>query len=343
MLKYLVVFIFSLVLSFGLSLIIRRLAQAWNIVDRPGEDRKIHTQATPLLGGWAPYLTSVAVIALLWLSGSVRDPKVDTGLLIGLALAGLVLTIGGYLDDRYRLPWYGSLGFPMSAAAIALVSGLQVQFITNPLGGIIRLDTLALVATTIAFLWLVAMMMTVKLLDGVDGLVGTIGTISALVIFAVSLRWDEPQSLTSYASLVLAGSLIGFLILNWHPAKLFLGESATFIGFALGVLAILTGGKIATAMLVMGLPMLDVIWVIIRRWHGHRSIVLADSGHLHHRLLALGLRQEQVVLSMAAISTLFGATAVIASSYGKVMALFFLIILMLWFGWFIAKKRNYEK
>ncbi len=319
---------------------LRFLARRWNILDLPGTGRKIHLQPIPLLGGWAPYLTMTLVIGLLWLSGSVRDPKVDTDLLLGLLISGALLVIGGYLDDRYALRWYQSIIFPLTASFIALFSGLQVQFITNPLGGIVNFESLQIIGQVIVFLWLLAMMMTVKLLDGVDGLVGSIGTIAALVIFAVSLRWDEPQSLTSYASLILAGSLIGFLIHNWHPAKIFLGESGTFIGFALAVLAILTGGKIATALLVMGLPMLDVVWVIVRRWRGHRSIVLADSGHLHHRLLAMGLGHPQVVLAMSSISLLFGAAAILAPSYGKLVALAGLTFIMVTFGLYITKHQH---
>jgi UDP-N-acetylmuramyl pentapeptide phosphotransferase/UDP-N-acetylglucosamine-1-phosphate transferase len=233
-----------------------------------------------------------------------------------------------------------------------------VAFVTNPFGGLLYLNqwpagTLKLfghsrvwlpLADSLAFLWLLATMYTTKLLDGLDGLASSVSGIAALVIFGVSLFWDAPQSITSYIAIILAGSLAGFLLWNWHPAKIFLGESgSTFIGFSLGVLSILTGGKIATALLVMGLPMLDVAWSIIRRVRSGHNPMSGDDGHIHFRFLQLGWSQRQVVLFMSFLALLFGSVSFFTTSIGKIIALGVLLIAMIGLLLFITPKKKYEK
>jgi len=181
----------------------------------------------------------------------------------------------------------------------------------------------------ITFLWLLATTYTTKLLDGIDGLTSSIGLVASLVIFVVSLSWDVVGSTTSILSLALAGSILGFLFFNWYPAKIFLGEGgSTFIGFSLGVLAIISGSKIATAILVMGLPLLDIIWVIARRVKAKRPIWRGDKNHLHFRLLDAGLSQRQVVIFFSIISLLFGLLSIIFTTKAKIGALIVVIVLM---------------
>jgi len=342
-LEYSLVFLVAGITSVLLTWLVRMLALRWKILDHPTDQRKIHHQPIPLLGGWALYLTMLVLTAGLWLGGRLGATDSSPTLLLGFFVAGAVLMAGGFLDDRKRLPWFQSLLFPLLAAAIVIIFGLQVAFVTNPFGGLIYLNHWQLgrweffghsrlwlpLADSLAFLWLLATMYTTKLLDGLDGLASSVSGIAALVIFGVSLFWDIPQSITSYIALILAGSLFGFLLWNWYPAKIFLGESgSTFIGFTLGVLSILTGGKIATALLVMGLPMLDVLWSIIRRLHSGHNPLMGDSGHIHFRFLQLGWSQRQVVLFMSLLALLFGSVSFFTSSMGKIIALGGLIIAM---------------
>jgi len=181
------------------------------------------------------------------------------------------------------------------------------------------------------------MMYTTKFLDGLDGLVSGVAVIGSIILFLVSLFWDVPLSGTSILCLILGGSSLGFLIWNFHPAKIFLGEGgSTFLGFMLGVLAIISGAKIATALLVMGLPILDVIWVIVRRiFREKKSPFLADKKHLHFRLLDAGLNQRQVVLLLYLLTLLFGATAIFQQTFGKLIALGILVIVMLGLAWWV--------
>lgn len=175
------------------------------------------------------------------------------------------------------------------------------------------------------------MMYTTKFLDGLDGLVSGIGAIGAIILFIVSLFWDVPQSGTSILALILAGSCLGFLRYNWHPAKIFLGESGSvFIGFMLAVLAIISGAKIATALLIMGIPMLDVAWVILRRiFKEHKSPFAGDAKHLHFRLLQVGFSHRRAVLFLYLLVIIFGTSSLFLQSQYKIVALGILLVMMI--------------
>ncbi|MBT4850355.1 undecaprenyl/decaprenyl-phosphate alpha-N-acetylglucosaminyl 1-phosphate transferase, partial [Candidatus Parcubacteria bacterium] len=161
----------------------------------------------------------------------------------------------------------------------------------------------------------------------------------------VSLSWDVVGSTTSLLALVLGGAIFGFLIWNWHPAKIFLGEGgSTFIGFALGVLAIISGSKIATALLVMGLPVLDIIWVIIARLRQKKAFWRGDNQHLHFRLLKAGFSQKQIVFFLSAISLSFGVISIFFTTKIKIIALIFLLVFMFLVSYWLnyKLKKTYE-
>jgi predicted adenine nucleotide alpha hydrolase (AANH) superfamily ATPase len=175
------------------------------------------------------------------------------------------------------------------------------------------------------------MMYTTKLLDGVDGLVTGISAIGALIIFLFTSTTRYYQPDLAFASLVLAGACLGFLIFNFNPAKIFLGEGGSlFLGYALGVLAIISGGKIAIALLVMGIPILDVAWTILRRLaKGKNPFRAADRQHLHHRLLDSGLSPKLTVLVFYAFAAVFGLSGLFLQSRGKLWALSAMLAFML--------------
>lgn len=309
----------SFALAALLTPLVRKVTILSQIVDRPGP-RKIHSVSTPLLGGLAVYGSFALTVIGLWFLGYINDGRISLRSIYVLLLSGAVLMIGGYLDDRYQLKPVQQFIFPLLAVVLVIFSGIRVQFVTNPLGGILHIP--ALFGLVVAFLWLLGMSYTTKFLDGLDGLTSGITAIGAIVIFFVSLLWDVPGSATSYLALSLAGSCLGFLIFNWHPAKIFLGEGGSvFCGFVLGVLSIISGSKIATALLVMGIPILDVAWVIIRRvWQGS-SPTVADRKHLHFRLFDAGLSHRQVVILLYLLTASFGSVSLLLSSGGKIVAL----------------------
>ena len=169
--------------------------------------------------------------------------------------------------------------------------------------------------------------------------------IAAIIIFALSLTNDVAQPETALLSIIFAGALAGFLIFSFHPARIFLGEGgSTFIGFILGVLAIISGAKIATALLIMGVPLLDVAWVIIRRvFKEKRSPFWADKKHLHFRLLDMGLSHRQAVTFLYVVTGMFGITSLFLSTKGKLIALVVLSIVMVLLALFLVwiyKRKN---
>jgi UDP-GlcNAc:undecaprenyl-phosphate GlcNAc-1-phosphate transferase len=332
-------YFFYFLVACGLSIIftplIKRLATKKQILDFPSSSRKIHSQPIPLLGGVGIYLAFlVAVLLYLWL-GKPDFHVVPLKFFLAILSGGLILIIGGALDDKYDLPPKISWLFPALASLIIVCLGIGVGItkLTNPFGNQIDIG-FKLFALPFSFylmwLWMMGMVYTTKFLDGLDGLAAGIAFIGGATLFALSLTAKINQPITATLAAIFCGSLLGYLFFAFFPAKIFLGEGgSTFVGFTLGVLAIILGAKIATALLVMGIPILDVAWVIVRRLWYKNSPFKADRQHLHFRLLDIGFSQRQAVLILYGISAVFGFTAVFLQSRGKLVALILLFCLML--------------
>lgn len=313
----------------------RRIAAGVGAVDKPGEERKIHKKITPLFGGLAVGSAFIAGSALLW-------PELTTGYLlpkhlIGVCAGVLVLMIGGALDDKYNLSPAQQIATPVIAALIMIAAGVGIDYITNPFGGVLQLDTVqfqlfsisgtpyyfTLWADIFSLLWLLGMMYTTKFLDGLDGLVSGVSVIGMVILFLLSISEPVLQPETGWLALIAAAAFAGFLVWNWNPARIFLGESGSLIaGFLLGTIAIISGAKIATALLIMGIPILDVAWVIVRRFVvERRSPFQADRKHLHLRLLDAGLSHKQTVMLLYIFTAGFGMTGLYLHSFAKLLAL----------------------
>ncbi len=328
----------SAIFSFGLKKAIVKLG----IVDVPNKERKMHTGSIPLFGGFAIFLAFFTV--LFFLRNELTAGNLDIFHWLGFFLGGAILMVGGFLDDKYDLKPKQQIIFPILAAIAVIAGGVGIEKMGNPFGGYLYPQAfkfyffsiseiqffLTPISDIIIFVWLMGMMYTTKLLDGLDGLVTGVSGIGALVIFLFTMTIKYYQPDIGIAALVLTGVAAGFLIFNWHPAKIFLGEGGSlFFGYALGVLAIISGGKIAIALLVMGIPIMDALWTIIRRLiEGRNPFKSGDRGHLHHRLIGLGLSQRQAVLVFYAFSLVFGLSALLFQSKGKVLSLGVLIIIM---------------
>ncbi len=334
---YFIPFIITFLLVVILTGIVRRFALRWRVVDEPTEKRKIHKKPTPLLGGLAIFLSFFLVLGYYaFFTDKVLGGQILGKHLIGIFLGGLILMIGGFLDDKYNLKPKWQIIWPILAVIVVILSGIGITYITNPLGGVLRLDEwqkiifwwhgipykITLFADIFTFVWLLGMMYTTKFLDGLDGLTSGVTTIGAVIIFFVSLMAEVSQPETAMLSIILAGACAGFLVWNFNPAKIFLGEGGSlFTGFMLGVLSIIAGGKIATTLLVMGLPILDAFLVLLQRLIARKSLVLADQRHLHFRLLDAGLSQRQAVFSLYLVTLVFGTSTLILKSEGKLFAL----------------------
>lgn len=329
-LLYFASFALAFVIAFVATFLVSRMARRRKILDVPDFDRKFHRQPTPTLGGIAIFASFFLVTLFLGVFGGyLLNGNIPLKVLIGIWAGGAILMIGGYLDDRYRLPPWYSVVFPIIASLAIVTAGVKAVSIHNPLSGEIILLT-PIISGLAVFAWTMTMTYTTKLLDGMDGLVSGISAIAALILFGISLTPQVRQEQTALLAIIFAGSLFGFLILNFYPAKIFLGEGgSTFAGFMLAVLAVVSGGKIATALLVMGIPLLDMVWVVVQRLVKGQSPFSGDRKHLHYKLTEIGFSQPQAVLFLYALSGIFGLSAFFLQSRGKLVALIFMFIVML--------------
>ncbi|MFA5062091.1 MAG: MraY family glycosyltransferase [Patescibacteria group bacterium] len=323
---YLIYFLAALASSILFTIVVRRLALRFQIVDVPDQQRKKHFGPTPLLGGVAIFISFSLVVGFLLLN-PIYGIEIFKNKLIWIAAAGLILIIMGAVDDAKQLSPQFRLLITALAALVAVIGGVGLEKITNPFGGIINFGLI--VGGIFAFLWLMGMMYTTKILDGLDGLSTGIVFIGALMIFFLTNTKTFFQPNVGLLAIIFAGSCLGFLIFNFNPAKIFLGEGGSlFIGFILGILAIISGGKVATALLVMAIPILDLIRVAVARIRRKQSIFKGDREHLHFRLMDAGWSHKQSVLLMYALAFIFGITTLLFQSQQKLFALVFLVLLM---------------
>ncbi len=334
MITYLFYFLVGAVFAAIITPPVKKLAMRWGAVDIPRPPRNLHPRPVAKLGGLAVCLAFFGAIGLYLLWGKVNYNIVPFNFFVGIILGGMLLVLGGVLDDKYDLPAKLQWLFPALAALVIVLSGIGVgiKFISNPFGAPLSLNfsVLGIGASSIfVWLWMMGMMFTTKFLDGIDGLTAGISFIASLTLFFLSLGAKVNQPITATLAIIFCGVLAGYLIYGFHPAKIFLGEAgSTFTGFVLGVLSIILGAKIATALLVMGIPILDVAWVIAQRLWLKASPFKGDRLHLHFRMLDLGLSQKQTVVVLYFISALFGFTAIFLQSFGKLIALGLLFLVM---------------
>ncbi|MHB1128333.1 MAG: glycosyltransferase family 4 protein [Bacillota bacterium] len=319
------------VLAWILTPLARRFGVRIGAVDMPNE-RKVHNKHIPRTGGLAIYLGFLA--AVLITQSLSRE-------LLGLLVGGTIIIVLGLMDDWKGLhPWVKLLG-QISAAVVLISFGVKVTTVTNPLSGILHLGgnsiNLSVLSIPATILWITGVTNALNLIDGLDGLAAGTSAIAAVTIAVVSFTGG--QSMPAYVALFLAASAIGFLRHNYHPARIFMGDSGSmFLGFNLAALAIMGLSKGATAMslfvpaVILGIPLLDTLFAILRRFFNRRPIFQADRRHLHHRLLALGMSHRQAVLVFYGISLCLGVTAVlltVLTTAQGVVILFFLTTVIL--------------
>ncbi len=323
-----------------LTPLVARLATRFGIIDAPNAERKIHRTPTPLLGGMAVFLAfAVPTVLVTLFSNALTGGEIGASQIFGFLLGGLILMIGGYIDDRYNLPPKWSFLFPLAASLVATFLGIGVEKVTNPLGGFVFLPSI--ISTAFTFVWLLTMTYTTKLLDGVDGLAGSISLIGALMIAALALTEKYYQPDVVLLSLFFVAAIGGFLLWNFYPARIFLGEGgSTFLGFTLGTLAVIAGSKVATLLLVLGIPAIDVVTVMIRRLIERRPVFSGDRYHLHHLLLDNGLSERQVVFVYSSLCFLFGLSTLVFSSAEKIIALVVLTIGILGGIFFLERRKK---
>ncbi len=338
--QYLFAFSISWLLAAVSTPIVKRFAVRQRLIDEPASapDRKVHHTAIPLGGGVAIFFAFFLTLVLLAFFGAL-----PTGIIVGkhffaIALSCFVLMAAGWIDDRRGLSPSMQFFFTIIATLLVVASGVGIRELTNPFGGKLSLiwNTLALPggfmlkfpSDFLTIGWLMLAMYTTKLLDGLDGLVTGIGVIGAATLFGVSLLPQLRQPQVAVVSAAAAGAMLGFLPYNSHPAKIFLGNGGSLlIGFLLGVIAIASGGKFITLLLLLAVPVFDLLWIVIRRvFVEHRSPFSADRKHFHFRLLDAGLSHWQAVIVLWVASGIAGLAALGLQMRFKVYALAALVI-----------------
>jgi len=273
-------------------------------------------------------LVVILVFALMIL---LKRDLVITKQISGIVFGGLLILLFGLWDDLKNLNWKYQLLFQIIIAVTAISFGVRSDFITNPFGGTIELKN-----TLIYFLFFIFYFLffinSLNWLDGIDGLAGSVTLAALAVIFVLSLMPHVNQPAAAILCAAGGGTILAFLIFNWHPAKIIAGTAgAWFFGFLLASLSIFAGAKIATVLLATLIPVLDLLRVIWERYRAGQSVFAGNDGrHLQHKLLKLGLGERQIVFFVTAASVLIGAVALNVSAIGKMI--FIVLFSISYFG-----------
>ncbi len=307
---YAIGFAASCLLALLLTPIVKRFAFWVGAVDAPNH-RKVHTRIMPRLGGLAIFLAFVGAYFII--SPALDSYNSDAA--FGLLLGGFVIVITGALDDKYQLsPKWKLLGQSI-AAGIVVAFGLKIDLVNIPFGETnIPIGWLSI---PITILWIVGVSNAINLIDGLDGLSAGVSGIATATILVLALMM--PNVTVVLLSVILLGSIVGFMFYNFHPAKIFMGDSGSlFLGFALSTLSILGFKQAAVVSLlipimILGVPLSDTFFAIMRRYVNKLPISAPDKSHLHHCLLQLGFSHRATVLIIYGIALIFGALAVVCS------------------------------
>ena len=334
-------FLVTFFLSALITLLVRKTALKLNVVDCPDEERHLHEKPTPLLGGVAIFLSFWAVVLFLIFNPIYGLEKIKDQLLVAL-ISGSIIMLIGIADDLRPLSAKIRLFGVMAAILICSIYVPWLAKITNPFGGYV--DLVAMAGGVVVFLWLMGMTYTVKILDGLDGLATGVVAIGAFIILLLTSTTKFYQPNVALVAGIFLAACLGFLIFNFYPAKIFLGESGSmFLGFMLGVLAIIGGGKLATALLVMAIPILDIIRVVYKRIRRGQPVFKGDREHLHFRLVDSGFSHRQAVLLLYGLAFLFGMATLFLQSMQKLYALLVLVFLMVIISHYVGRKKMIKR
>ncbi|MGF7430144.1 MraY family glycosyltransferase [Thermoanaerobacterium thermosaccharolyticum] len=325
------IYILSFVVAFVVALMAtpaaKKLAYKIGAIDIPKDKRRVHKKPVPLIGGLAIYLGTILSI-LLFL------PKSETNL--GIIAGSTIIVVLGIFDDKFELKAKVKLLGQLLASFVVVLSGVRIDWLTNPFGdGMINIGVFAI---PLSIFWIVGITNAMNLIDGLDGLAAGIASISSGSLFVVSLL--NGRYATALITAAVTGAALGFLPYNFNPAKIFMGDTgAMFLGFILSAVSIEGAVKsaaaiaIAVPILALGVPVFDTTFAIIRRIANKKPIMEADKGHLHHRLLALGLTQKQAVFVMYGVSLFLGLSAILISFTNGAKGYIILIIAILAVLW----------
>ncbi|SOC34915.1 glycosyltransferase family 4 protein [Ureibacillus acetophenoni] len=306
--------IVAFISSILLTPLVKRLAFKIGAVDAPNY-RKVHSRIMPRLGGLAIYLSFLIGLVIL---------RPESEYTLAIVLAATVIIITGILDDMYEISAKAKmLGQLVAAFIIVFFGGIQIEMINLPFGGMMDFGYLSIPLT---ILWIVGITNAINLIDGLDGLAAGVSTIALITIAIMAIIVPNPLVLALAA--LLACSTLGFLFFNFHPAKIFMGDTgALFLGFMIAVFSLLGFKNITVVsfiipVIMLGVPISDTFFAIVRRVRNGQKWSDPDKSHLHHRLLDIGFSHRQTVLIIYGIAAMFGLFAIIfsmASIWGAIL------------------------
>lgn len=342
---YLIVFVVAFGITAGTIPLMERLGRRWGIVSRAGGRRlnDADYRQVSKLGGVAMFLGFVIAVLI---AQTLNIPRYDpqevtrlTGLLIGATFIMLV----GIIDDVVELrPLQLGLA-QVIAATVAVIFQIFIEYFNNPFTGQQTDPWPFAVTVIVTMFWLGLMMNTVNFMDGLDGLAGGVAFIAGAMLFVNSAFVLSPaQTSVSLLPLALMGASLGFVMYNFYPSQIMMGGGAYFLGYVLGALAIIGGAKMATILLVMGLPVMDLVWQAAARIMHGRNPMQGDRGHIHFRLQDIGFSQRVIVLTYYAFCAFFGVlTLVLTSQLFKFIAFGVMVLLIIAaFLWLLRVERQ---
>ncbi len=305
-----VIFFVALIIAFASTPLAIKVAPKIGAVDIPKDDRRMHTKTMPRFGGVAIYLGSM-IAAALFLPGTTDDR------MTGIAIGATLILIMGIVDDIRGLSAKVKLIGQIACACILFASSVRISFISDPFGeGLIEFPWIVSLVVTV--LWIVGITNTINLIDGLDGLAAGVSFIATVAIAYIAYIHGRYEICMAF--MALAGSCLGFLPWNFHPAKIFMGDGgALYLGFMIAAISVMSPMKSATVIatilpiFVLALPILDTALAILRRLKNGRPIMEADKGHLHHLIMNVGMGQKRTVLTLYCISGIMGVAAILIS------------------------------
>ncbi|MBD1823271.1 undecaprenyl/decaprenyl-phosphate alpha-N-acetylglucosaminyl 1-phosphate transferase [Cyanobacteria bacterium FACHB-DQ100] len=337
-------FLISFLVVLVATPIINRFGKRVGLVDQPNH-RKVHQRPMVRLGGVAMFLGVVIALLIVWWIGGfgLLKPTKESEVW-GLAIGGIAFFLIGLADDLFNLSPKTRLILQVVVAGLAWESGVQIDFLTNPIAGLVSLPEWASLPITV--IWLVGMANAINWIDGLDGLAAGVSGIAAFVMFWTCLFMQQPQAALFAAA--LAGATFGFLRYNFNPAQIFMGDGgAYFIGFMLagvgviGLVKSVTTVAVLLPYVILAVPILDMSAVILDRIRRGKSPFVADKRHLHHRLLKAGLSQRLAVLFIYSLTLWAGSLAMavsgMPSGVGYAIAATIILSVTSWQVWRTAR------
>lgn len=324
---YTIAFVTALVMAFIMTPLVKRFAIFIGAVDAPNH-RKVHTKMMPRLGGLAIFMAFVGAFFII--SPALVD--FNTNAAWGLLLGGSIIVLVGALDDKFELTAKVKLIGQLIAASVVVAFGLRIELLNIPFGDALNIN-MEWLSILLTIVWIVGVTNAINLIDGLDGLAAGVSAIATATMLVMALMMGNITVVLLCA--VLLGSIIGFLFFNFHPAKIFMGDSgALFLGFSLATLSIL-GFKQAmfvsfiVPLLILGVPLSDTFFAIVRRIVQKQPISVADKSHLHHCLLQLGFGHRKTVLVIYGISAVFGVCAIVFTEATQWVTVLLIIVMLL--------------